>query len=112
MQKMLTLLESLEAWGAPGFDRVLKSELEAMQQGVLPLQKCTSQGGMVDDSNVSVTVIRSVEQEEHILADVGVFFEEIVGGCSCGDEPYSDNAYCLMQVSIDKSTAEAVFNLL
>ena len=49
--------------------------------------------------------------ERYIQAKVGVFFNEIIGGCSCGDDPLSENAYCELQVSIDKVTAEAEFSV-
>jgi hypothetical protein len=38
---------------------------------------------------------------------VGVFFREIVGGCSCGDEPFAADGYCEIELRIDKETAEA-----
>jgi len=37
---------------------------------------------------------------------------EIVAGCSCGDDPQSQNAYCAMRVRIDKTTAAAAFAVI
>ena len=56
-----------------------------------------------------------LEVREHgdwICARVGIFFNEVVGGCSCGDDPLSVNAYCQIQVSIDRASAEAEFAVI
>lgn len=94
------------------FARQLKHELEHLQPGTLPLEQATTQGGQVDDSNISATVVEAREDGDWIRARVGIFFNEVVGGCSCGDDPLSVNAYCQIQVSIDKASAEAEFAVL
>lgn len=106
---MTKLINSLSDWQSESFARTLKGEMESLKPGTLPLYKGTSQGGMVDDSNIAATVMNVAEEDHAILATVGVFFDEIVGGCSCGDAPASDNAYCELRVTIDKSTAETEF---
>jgi hypothetical protein len=52
------------------------------------------------------------EHGDWICARVGIFFNEVVGGCSCGDDPLSVNAYCKIQVSIDRASAEAEFAVI
>ena len=94
------------------FARQLKHELEHLQAGTLPLEQATTQGGQVDDSNIAANVIEVREHGDWICARVGIFFNEVVGGCSCGDDPLSVNAYCQIQVSIDRASAEAEFALL
>ena len=94
------------------FARQLKYELEHLQAGTLPLEQATTQGGQVDDSNIAANVIEVCEEGDWVRARVGIFFNEVVGGCSCGDDPLSVNAYCLIQVSIDRESAEAEFALL
>jgi len=94
------------------FGRQLKHELEHLPVGTLPLEQATTHGGQVDDSNISASVIEVREDGGCIRARVGIFFNEIVGGCNCGDDPLSVNAYCLIQVSIDGESAEAEFALL
>ena len=44
-----------------------------------------------------------------IIANVGVFFTEIVINCGCGDDPYETNAYCELDVTIDKSSGKTRF---
>lgn len=94
------------------FARQLKHELEHLQAGTLPLEQATTQGGQVDDSNISANVIEVREDGGWIRARVGIFFNEIVGGCSCGDDPLSVNAYCQIQVSINRASAEADFAVI
>ena len=109
---MIKLAASLGNLGDDAFARTLKTELEGLTMGSLPLEKGTTQGGQVDDSDISVTVIDAFDRETSIQAKVGVFFREIVGGCSCGDEPVAENAYCEILVSIDKETAVAEFSVI
>ena len=99
--------KSLHAWQTDAFGPTLKGEIEGMSAETLPLNAGTSQGGFIDDSRITATVLTVTDDEYSIVADVGVFFTEIVAGCSCGDEPDSVNAYCRMQIRIDKTTAEA-----
>jgi hypothetical protein len=70
------------------------------------------QGGMVDDSDIAVSVLTSREASDVIETKVVVFFSEIVGGCNCNDDPVSANLQCTMLVSIDKHNADARFSLL
>ena len=100
---------SLSAWNTESFTRTLKSEIEHLPKGSLPLDRGTSQGGLVDDSNIVATIIRVADGGGSIEADVGIFFTEIVGGCSCGDDPMTEHAYCEMRVTIDRTSAEAEF---
>jgi len=102
---MITLKKSLQAWGHTDFNKVLKQELESLETGSLPLHKATCQGGLVDDSNISALINSASETDTHIEVNIGVFFNEIVAGCNCGDDPSTDNTYCELCVQIDKDTA-------
>lgn len=106
------LPNSLRAWPSPSFAVALKSELEGLAPGALPLDRAACHGGRVDDGRITATVLRSDDDGVAVRAEVGVFFSEIVAGCSCGDEPQALNGYCEMQVKIDKTTAAATFALL
>lgn len=109
---MTRLPASRQQWQCAGFEKTLKTELEGLPAGTLPLERATSRGGIADDSDISVTVIEAVENTRSIQARAGIFFTEIVGGCSCGDDPFAENAYCEIRILIDKSTAEAEFELI
>ncbi len=97
----------------PGlFAQRLKSALEHLPPGTLPLAQATTQGGRVDDSDISVTVVALRDDGDFIRARVMVFFSEVVGGCSCGDDPLASNAQGEFEVSIDRRTADAEFSVI
>lgn len=106
---MTKLVNSLKHWGSEDFKKVLKQELESLDSGTLPLDQAICQGGKADGSNISALINSTSQNEAHIKIHVGVFFDEIIAGCNCGDDPMTENTYCDLLVSIDKVTAEADF---
>ena len=102
----MQLTNVLKHWGTDLFDRTLKAELENLTTGALPLQQATSQGGIVDDSNISALILSSKEHDNEIRIRTGVFFTEIIAGCNCNDPPIETSGYCLLEVVIDKTNAE------
>ena len=111
-QEAVQFNDTLNAWGLDSFQATLKAEIKNLESGILPLEKATTQGGMIDDSNISVSVLNKEEREDIIQIKTGVFFNEIIGGCNCDDEPHSENVYCEILISIDKLTARTVFEFL
>ena len=109
---MPRLPNSLRAWQTDRFALSLKNEIWNLAAGTLPLDQGVTQGGFVDDSDMTITVLHVTEDDASIQAKVGVFFMEIVASCGCGDEPMPTNAYCEMKVRIDKATAETEFTLI
>lgn len=109
---MPNLSKSLHAWGSTAFFETLKQELEALPAESLPLHKAVSQGGFVDDSHITATVLHAEEEDEAIHARVGIFFTEIVINCGCGDDPMETNAYGELQIHIDKTSAQADFEVV
>ncbi len=109
---MPKFVNSLRDWNTDAFSRTLKQELEHLPSGTLPLDKGVAQGGMVDDSNLTASVLSVKENKTAIQAKAGILFTEIIINCSCGDDPMPTNAYCEIQILIDKNTAETEFSLL
>jgi len=109
---MPKLPETVQPCNSSCFEKVLKRELENLPSGILPLEKGTNRGGFVDDSDISASVISVKQDENEVRALVGIFFTEIIVGCSCGDDPMAENAYCEILISIDKTTSEAEFEVL
>jgi hypothetical protein len=107
----LALPRSRCAWPDETFSTTLKAEIEALPAGSLPLDQATVNGWHVDDSHITATVLRVADDANTITADLGIFFAEIIAGCSCGDEPQSQHAYCELRLSIDKNTGVAKFFL-
>jgi hypothetical protein len=108
--KPAQLPQALAAFGSPAFASTLKQELLALDPARLPLESATQQGGVVDTTNLDLTVLGARDEGDRLEARIGVFFAEIVGGCSCGDEPLCATAYGQLLVTIRKSDATAHFH--
>lgn len=106
----MKLPKALKSWGDKDFSQVLKQELESMANS-LPLHQATQLGGQVDASNISVLVNSVADDRAMIFVQVGIFFHEIMGGCSCGDEPPSEHTYGEFLVAINKANAQANLTL-
>jgi hypothetical protein len=109
---MAKFLNAVRDWNTDAFAQSLKREVANLGKGVLPLDKGVAYGGTVDDSDLTVSVLHSRDDGTALEARVGVFFTEVIGGCSCGDDPTPLPAYCELRIRIDKATAEAAIALM
>jgi len=112
---MIQLARTLNAWGTPGFEDTLKSEVGQLASDRLPLQQALSASSHVTDSQRTVTIIRVSDDEDLIHIKAGIFYSGIIAGCSCADDPTpidEQNEYCVVQIEINKQTAEATVTLL
>jgi hypothetical protein len=111
---MLRLDKALRAWGTADFEAVFKQEL-AQNADQLPLQQGLVQSSSVADAPISVLVYRVHEQGDSICIKAGIFYQGMVGGCSCADDPTPDSEnteFCILLLEIDKATALATVRLL
>ncbi|MHB1246766.1 MAG: hypothetical protein ACYCZH_10000 [Sulfuriferula sp.] len=112
---MPKLTDSLQAWGTPDFNHALKHEIKQLDASLLPLQQGLTTGSYALDNILDVIVIGTAETDGHLRAKVGIFYTSIIAGCSCADDPTpidENNEYCVVQIDIDTSTAEAALTLL
>ena len=110
----IRLPASTAAWGTPAFAATLKSELEHLPPGQLPLQQGLSSTSVALEDDVQIMVIRADEEAGAIHAKVGVFYTGILAGCSCANDPTPvepQAEYSEMQIAIDKTTAEATVSI-
>lgn len=105
---MIRLHRSLADWGRETFAETLGAEVSALPPWALPLHQLASTGHPLD-TRVTVTLLSSWETGATIEARLGIFFEESLPGCSCGDEPEPQPAYGELRLRIDRVTALAVF---
>ncbi len=111
---MLILEKSLGAWGTPGFEAALKQEL-AQHAEQLPLQRALSSSSSVVDAPITVVILSATELESLIRVKTGIFYQGLVGGCACANDPTpeSENTeYCEVQLDIDKASGAAAVTLL
>ena len=112
---MIRLDKSLQAWDKSNFTDILKEEVSQLGIDQLPLQKGLTIGNYVSDAPIAVCINRVTEMDKVIRVAAGIFYQGIIGGCSCTDDPtpISDiNEYCEVQLDIDKSSAITTVLLL
>ena len=112
---MIRLARSLSAWGTPYFEDILKSEIEQLGAEQLPLQQGLSTSSYALDDKLNVRMISASEEASFIRAKVGIFYSGITPGCSCADDPTpveEQVEYCVVQLDINKTTAETTVALL
>ncbi|MGA8864293.1 MAG: hypothetical protein WBM09_11950 [Gallionella sp.] len=112
---MIRLHNSLRAWGGADFEAVLKREIETLGADNLPLQQGLSGSNYVAENPVTVMIQRVDELESAIRIKAGIFYQGIIGGCSCADDPTpsgENNEYCEVHIDIDKATAAAAVALI
>lgn len=108
MANDVRLIESVRAYGSGNFRDVLKQEIAQLGRDFLPLQQGLSTGNYVSDAPLNVMISSVVEVGDLIRVKAGIFYQGIIGGCSCAGDPTpaSDiNEYCEVVLDIDKSTA-------
>lgn len=112
---MIRLDKALSAWGTPGFAAVLKQEMEQLGTDQLPLQQGLSIGNYVTDAPRTVMINSVAETENAIRVQAGIFYQSVIGGCSCADDPTptgENTEYCEVRLDIDKATAAATIALV
>ena len=105
---MIRLDKSLRAWGKAEFEAILKREVEELGADHLPLQQGLTVSSHVSDSPFTMMIHRVAETEYLIRIKAGIFYQGIIAGCSCADDPTpvnENNEYCEVQLDIDKTTA-------
>ncbi len=112
---MFRLSKSLVAWRTPDFENILKAEIEQLGAEQLPLQQGLSTSSYALDDKLKVRIICVSEEANSIRAKVGIFYAGIIAGCSCADDPTpveEQVEYCVVQLEINKITAETTAVLL
>lgn len=112
---MIILNKSINAWGDPDFRNILRQEVAQLGADQLPLQQGLTTGNYVSDAPITVTIHNVEELDKTIRVKAGIFYQGIIGGCSCTDDPtpVSDiNEYCDVQLDIDKTSAATTVVLL
>jgi hypothetical protein len=102
---MIKLDKALRAWGTPGFEPAIKQEVAQLAPNQLPLQQALSNSSSVSDEPVAVVIINVTEMENAIRVKAGIFYQGVIAGCSCADDPTPNNKineYCEVQLDIDK----------
>lgn len=114
-QPMIRLPKPLNAWGTPEFEDVLRHEIEQLDARQLPLQQGLSASSHVTDRPFQAMIIGVSEEAGLIRVKAGIFYTGVIAGCNCADDPSpvdEQNEYCVIQLGIDRMTAETTVTLL
>ncbi|HRK77928.1 MAG TPA: hypothetical protein PLQ95_05265 [Thiobacillus sp.] len=112
---MIHLPNSSHAWGTPGFEAVLKREVEQLNAVQLPLQQGLAISSHVTERPFQAMLISAREESGLIRVKAGIFYTGVIAGCSCADDPTpidEQTEYCVVQFDIDPATARATVTLL
>ena len=112
---MIKLVHALDAWGTPDFENSLKGEIQAIDTGLLPLQKGLSLSSHVSDGDIGVVILNVTETPEVIRVKTGIIYAGIIAGSCCTDDPTpmsEQTEYCEVQFDINKVTAEAAVTIV
>jgi hypothetical protein len=112
---VIRCVHSLAAWGTPAFKTALKQEIEALDISQLPLVEAMTGGSVPIEGSVEVMVLNSFATDDTIHTKVGIFFQSIIAGCACADDPTPTdvcNEHCEVMIEINKSTAETTVILM
>jgi len=112
---MIRLTKALNAWGTPEFEGALKQEIEQLDAAQLPLQQGLTTGSYALDGRHKAMVIGVSDEAGFIRVKAGIFYSGIIAGGACADEPTpvnEESEYCVVQLDIDKHTAETTIALL
>ena len=111
---MIRLTKALSAWGTPEFEGALKQEIEQLDGAQLPLQQGLKTGSYALAGHKAMLISTS-EDAGVIRVKAGIFYSGILTGCACADDPTpvnEESEYCVVQLDIDKQTAETAITLL
>lgn len=103
---MIRVIDSADRYGTADFAATLSRELTGLPEGSLPI--VGEQGGLIDPASIGVSLLSACADADRIEVVIGAFFIEIVGGCSCGDEPLSLNGYEEFILRIERADGAAV----
>jgi hypothetical protein len=112
---MIRLDKVLRALGTPCFEAVLKQEIAQLGTDHLPLQQGLSTGNYVAAGPITVVINSIAEMDDLIRVIAGIFYQGVIGGCSCADDPTPTseiNEYCEVLLEIDKATAATAVTLV
>jgi hypothetical protein len=111
---MNTLPKSVKAWNSERFEPTFKAELPMLGKA-LPLQEGLTSGSYALEEPLEVSILQRTADDEFIRVKVGIFYNSLMPGCACAGDPTvedTQNEHITVLVSINRKTAEAVFQRL
>ncbi|MEJ2360408.1 MAG: hypothetical protein P8Z75_03120 [Gammaproteobacteria bacterium] len=112
---VIKLTKSLAAWRTPKFAAAFKLEVASLGANQLPLQSALAHSSYVADDRIEAVILQSDESDTVVRVKTGIFFNGVVAGSCCADDPTSiceQAEYCELEFRINKVTADTQVMLL
>lgn len=108
-----SLPRSVAANGSDTFKTVLSKEIAEL--GIkLPLQQGLSCGSFASAEKLQVMILGTSTDHDDIRVSAGLFYTSTIPGCNCADDPTPEeeySEYCEIEITINRSTAQASIRL-
>ena len=112
---MFYLPLTLQTWNSDDFANTLKQEVCTLDPELLPLQQGLQYSSYAISDRLAMSVLNVTHDEKTITVKAGLFYNGIIAGCSCSDDPTPTDEtteYCNVVFCIDKRTAETSVKLI
>ena len=112
---MIKLSQSIEAWGTPTFEQVLKTEIECLNPDALPLQKGLTYSSYISAEPFSPVILKTTVVDDFLHVKTTIFYTGIMAGCSCADDPTPQdlqNESCDILFRINRCSGETQVELI
>jgi hypothetical protein len=97
----LSLPATAAALGTDALAATLARELPPLLATHPALVAATEQGGRIDPGSIGISLLgQRAAGDGNAELRIGVCCEESVGGCSCGDAPYTSRLYCELLLTL------------
>lgn len=112
---MLFLPLSVQAWGSDDFASTIKKEVCSLDADLLPLQQGLQYSSYAICDQLSMSILNICHDDEIITVKAGLFYNGVIAGCSCSDDPTPTDVtteYCDVIFCINRNTTEASVELV
>lgn len=84
----------LDAWGTPDWDDALARFLSSVEARSLPLTRLLSYGSFPLEEGMVLRLLSATRPQDGVLLlKVAVFFDSVLAGCSCADDPSGESVF-------------------
>ncbi len=112
---MIYLPQSIKARNGSLFNAVLKQEICALDPSLLPLQQGLKYSNYAISETLSIIILTTTTNTDHLSVKAGLFYSGITAGCNCADDPTpidQCNEYCEVIFLINIFTAATTVKLI
>ena len=93
----------------------LKADLECLEAAELPLQQALRQGSIALCDGLQPMPLSTRRQDRHFEIVCALFFDSIIAGCQCADDPSPENRLAesaRLEILLDSRSGQARISLV